>query len=206
MDVLVLLEERPERSTTTPPEGGDGQPSARWGAAAAGSAGVPPRAHVNSAPAAAAHEGTVRDVVTLYGSADPESLALALAAAVEGERTVPPGAGRASVMRHLGVFDGLGAVGDLAWRDQGTGQLLTQDVEIPADALRRTADRLLGECGALIRRTAAGLAMPDWPEGARRAIHLSFPELVAPGALAGAGQDALLASLREADGNAFEGD
>jgi hypothetical protein len=104
------------------------------------------------------------------------------------------------------VFAERGAVGDAAWRDQATGQLMTQDLEIPVDALRETARRLLAECGAVIRQMVAGLSMPDWPEGVRRAINFSFsPAWLAPAAV-GAGHDALLASFREADGNLFEGD
>src|SRR5206468_4947910 len=61
MDVLVMLEENPDHS--------------------------PVLAHVNSVPSPlASAERPSRDIVTLYGAPSPESLALALAAAVECHR------------------------------------------------------------------------------------------------------------------------
>ena len=63
----------------------------------------------------------------------------------------------------LGIWADRGAVGDTAWRDAATGQLMTRDVDIPMDTLRRTAKELLAECGQIIRLLAAGLSMPDWP-------------------------------------------
>jgi hypothetical protein len=88
-----------------------------------------------------------------------------------------------------------------------TGQLLTRDLDIPLETLVDTARQLLGECGQTIRRLVAGLTMPDWPEGARRAISFSFTPLVAmslPGAAVH--MDALLESFREADGITFDND
>ena len=41
-----------------------------------------------------------------------------------------------------------------------------------------TAEQLLTECGQMIRRLVAGLSMPDWPEGARRAISVSIGPIV----------------------------
>ena len=67
-----------------------------------------------------------------------------------------------------------------------------------------TARQLLGECGQTIRRLVAGLTMPDWPEGARRAISFSFSPMFAvslPGALQ---VDTMLESFREADGITFD--
>src|SRR5674476_896577 len=61
MDVLVMLEERPDHS--------------------------PVLAHVNSVPSPLTSERPARDIVTLYGVPSAESLALALAAAVESHRT-----------------------------------------------------------------------------------------------------------------------
>jgi len=163
---------------------------------------VRPLAYVHSVPGgddrtfggAAARGG--REVITLCGDADAGHLAVALAAAVEGRRTSMPGA-----VRHLGVWDGEGATGDVAWRDRASGQLLSLDVEIAAATVEATAARLLVECGAVIRQTAAKLAMPDWPEGVRRAISftLAAPDDMAPAGLT-SGVDGLLASLREADG------
>jgi hypothetical protein len=201
MDILVLLEDGPERA---PP----GVPGAAHDPG--GSAG--PLAHVNSVAPVTPFEGSAREVVTLYGTPDAQSLAFALAAAVEGQRA---GGAHAGAIRHLGVWAERGAVGDAAWRDERTGQLLTEDLEIPAARLTETAKRLLGETGSLIRSMVAGLLMPDWPEGVRRAINFSLtPSGTAPafagsalaGAAAGMGADALLDSLREADGNLFEGD
>jgi hypothetical protein len=63
MDILVMLEENPEHS--------------------------PVLAHVNSVPSPLDVERPSRDIVTLYGEASAESLALALAAAVEIHRERP---------------------------------------------------------------------------------------------------------------------
>ncbi len=196
MDVLVLLDECEEGV-------------AGRGAASGRADGVRPLAYVHWVPLDAetrpfggrgADGG--REVVTLCGDADADRLAVALAAAVEGRRASAPAA--AGAVRHLGVWDGAGASGDVAWRDGTTGQMVSFDVDIAAATLEVTAARLLASCGTAIRQTAAKLAMPDWPEGMRRAIsfRLAAPnDLVpAPLALAGAGGDGLLASLREADG------
>ena len=170
MDVLVMLEEQPGAS--------------------------PVLAHINSMPGGPGAEPS-RDVVTLYGDASAEELALALAAAVESRRT---GGEDATAIRHLGVWPGRGAVGDAAWRDAATGQLVTRDLDIPLATLLGTAQELLAECGQALRRLLAGLRMPDWPEGTRRALRVSLhPALAAP-APAMAPPDVLLAALREADG------
>jgi hypothetical protein len=175
MDILVLLEENPEHS--------------------------PVLAHVSSVPAPLNSERPSRDVVTLYGVASPESLALALAAAVESRRDA---FGTSTTIRHLGVWPERGAIGDAAWRDMSTGQLMTRDLDIPLETLGETARALLMECGQLIRRLVAGLSMPDWPEGARRAISFSFSPMVAL-PLAGAGRvDAILETVRETDGFTFD--
>ena len=60
MDILVMLEDTREHA--------------------------PVLAHVNSVPSPVATERPARDIVTLYGAPDAESLALALAAAVESRR------------------------------------------------------------------------------------------------------------------------
>src|SRR5256885_4770502 len=102
MDVLVMLDENPDHS--------------------------PVLAHVNSVPSPlASAERPSRDIVTLYGAPSPESLALALAAAVECHRSSE---GSAETIRHLGVWPERGAIGDAAWRDVATGQLMTRDLEI----------------------------------------------------------------------------
>ena len=174
MDILVMLEENPEHS--------------------------PVLAHVNSVPAPLNTERPSRDVVTLYGAPTAESLALALAAAVESHRSPEE---RSDAIRHLGVWPERGAIGDAAWRDRRTGQLVTRDLDIPFDVLSGTARQLLAECGQLIRRLVAGLSMPDWPEGARRAITFSLGPMVAVPAGAGA-PDGLLESLREADSFSYD--
>jgi len=171
MDVLVMLEETPDHS--------------------------PVLAQVNSVPSPLSNERPSRDVVTLYGVPSPESLALALAAALESRRTAMGGEYQADAVRHLGLWPGRGAVGDAAWRDKSTGQLMTRDVEIPLAVLVETSAKILAECGKAIGRLLAGLMMPDWPEGTNRAISFSFAPAFAGGPLL---SDGLLASLREADG------
>src|ERR1700722_3896078 len=102
MDVLVMLEDHPDHS--------------------------PVLAHVNSGPTPRRSERPPRDLVTLYGSPSPESLAVAVGAAVEGRRLRGEQEG---VIRHLGLWPEQGAIGDAAWRDEVTGQLMTRDVVIP---------------------------------------------------------------------------
>ena len=192
MDVLVMLDESPERG---PPAGA--APTAR------------PLAHVNSVPPVTPFDGLPREVVTLYGAVNAESLAMALAAAFEGQRA---GSDQAGTIRHLNVWAERGAIGDAAWRDQRTGQLMTEDLDIPFDTLAESARKLLVECGSLIRQMVAGLLMPEWPEGVRRAISFTvapamLPARLAPSIAGGFGSDALLLdSLREADGYDVEGD
>jgi hypothetical protein len=175
MDILVMLEEHPEHS--------------------------PVLAHVNSAPSPLDSERPPRDIVTVYGVPSPESLALALAAAVESHRDDGDNSG---AIRHLGVWPERGAVGDAAWRDESTGQLMTRDLDIPLDILRDRAGQLLADGGQLIRRLAAGLAMPDWPEGARRAITVSLTPVLGITVATRTRLEGLLETLREADGLSFD--
>jgi hypothetical protein len=176
MDVLVMLEENPDHS--------------------------PVLAHVNSVPSPLhSSERPSRDIVTLYGEPNPESLALALAAAVESHRS--SAGGREEAIRHLGIWPERGAVGDAAWRD-AAGQLVTTDLEISLETLHSTANQLLNECGQLIRRLVAGLSMPDWPEGARRAITVSIGPIVGLTAPVFAPLESVMERMREADGLAFE--
>ena len=198
MDVLVLIEDCDDAALGRPVLAG--RPD-----------GARPLAYVHCVPVdaddlafGARADVRGRAIVTLCGAPDAHHLAVALAAAVEGRRapaTHPPGAG---AVRHLGVWADAGATGDVAWRDHASGLLVSAEVDIAADALAATAGRLLAECGSVIRQTAAKLAMPDWPEGVRRAISFAFDapaDLVpAPLAFAGVSGDWLLASLREADG------
>ena len=181
MDILVMLEENPEHS--------------------------PVLAHVNSVPSSLDVERPSRDIVTIYGEPSAESLALALAAAVEihrGSRRVGEPLTSASAIRHLGVWPERGGVGDAAWRDATTGQLVTRDLEIPLEILHATAAQLLGECGQLIRRLVAGLSMPDWPEGARRAINVTLGPIVGLTAPVFRPLESALDAWREADGLAFD--
>ena len=173
MDVLVMVEERPGHS--------------------------PVLAHVNSVPSPLGSERPTRDIVTLYGLPTPESLALALAAAVESRE----GQEDASAIRHLGIWPERGAIGDAAWRDR-SGALVTRDLDIPLATLTATAGRLLGEFEQLIRRLVAGLSMPDWPEGARRAITVSLTPVVDVAEMTKARLDGVLDRVREADGLTFE--
>lgn len=180
MDFLVMLEDRLESS--------------------------PVLAHVNSVPTPLESERPSRDVVTLYGAPDAETLALALAAAVEGRLA---GTDHVDAIRHLGVWQGQGAVGDAAWRD-AAGQLMTHDLHVPHDRLRDTAGRILSESGQALRRLLAGLAMPDWPEGARRAISFTLaPVQYAADVLAQRKDedlDTVLAAMREGAGLAYDND
>ena len=52
----------------------------------------------------------------------------------------------------------------------------------------------------------AGLNMPDWPEGARRAISVSLGPIAGVTAPVFAPLEAIVERLREAEGLAFEGD
>lgn len=189
MDVLVRLEARPSDS--------------------------PVLAHVNSIPVSAPGPRfggqSRREVITLYGEADPHSLALALAATVESGQL--PHADVA--VRHLGVWPDRGAVGDAAWRDEATGELQTHDLDIALPTLRERASELLGSCGPTLRQVAAGLATPDWPEGTERALSFTLRRPARPTpsvpamALDEAGQvDGWLDTLREADalGDAYTDD
>ncbi len=176
MDILVMLEENPDHS--------------------------PVLAHVNSVPSPLASDRPARDIVTLYGVPSAETLALALAAAVESHRT-GEGHTKLDAIRHLGVSD-RGAVGDAAWRDAGTGELVTRDLEIPLAILQGTATQLLSEFGQLIRRLVAGLSMPDWPEGARRNITISLSPVVGLAAPVLAPLESMLDRLREGDAMAYD--
>src|SRR5688500_20351477 len=95
MDILVMLEENPEHS--------------------------PVLAHVNSVPSPLDAERPSRDIVTIYGAPSAETVALALAAAVEIHRNPTMGGeplGIVSAIRHVGVWPERGGVGDAAWRDR----------------------------------------------------------------------------------------
>ena len=58
----------------------------------------------------------------------------------------------------------------------------------------------------MIRRIAAGLAMPDWPDGARRALTISIGPVVGIAAPILAPLESLLDRLREGEAMGYEGD
>lgn len=175
MDFLVMLEESSDES--------------------------PVLARVDSVPAQLSPERRARDVVTLYGTPRTESLALAIAAAVESHRTA---GAESDAFRHLGVWPERGAVGDAAWRDAATGELVTRDLDIPLDVLASAAQELLAQCGAALQRLVAGLTMPDWPEGVWRAISIRLDPFAEPTRAALGRLEGLLDVLREADGMTYE--
>jgi hypothetical protein len=85
---------------------------------------------------------------------------------------------------------------------------MTQDHDIPLLTLEARASELLGACGTTLRRVAAGLAMPDWPEGTERALSFS---LASGNAASGggslddeAGVENWLDSLRQADAYSYD--
>lgn len=172
MDVLVMLEDGPDES--------------------------PVLARVDSVPAMVASDRRAREVVTLYGTPNTESLALALAAAVESHRFAGTASG---AFRHLGIWSERGAVGDAAWRDEVTGELRSRDVDIPMGVLTATAGRLKESCGTMMGRLVAGLAMPDWPEGTWRAISFRLDTMLDPATFAA---EDILEAMREADGLTYE--
>jgi len=174
MDVLVMLKELPGQS--------------------------PVLAQVQSVPPAAASEQP-RDVVTMFGVPNAESLALALAAALESSRATALADGPRAVTRSVGVWPERGAVGDAEWVDRTTGQVVKSEVEIPLAVLLETAGKLLADCGHGIRRLLTGLLVPDVGGGAPRALAFSFATAASGAALSG---ESLLASLREADGLATD--
>ena len=157
-------------------------------------AGAAPIARVNSVASEASLETPSREVVTLYGTPTAESLALALAASIEAQKVQR----RPDALRDLTVSSEQGAVGDAAWRDTSTGEMIRADLAIPLTVLKETAAELLVEGGQAIRRAIAGLVQVEWPEGTRRALRFQLP-------VARPGRDAdALRALREADGADYE--
>lgn len=151
-------------------------------------------ARVSSVASPDTLERPSRDVVTLYGVPTPESLALALATAVEARRASHD----PEMLRDLRVSETSGASGDTKWRDKKTGEMIRQDLQIPVTVLKETAAELLSEGGQAIRRLLAGLLMKDWPAGTRRA--LTFELATAPARRV----SDTLAKVREADAANFD--
>jgi hypothetical protein len=81
---------------------------------------------------------------------------------------------------------------------------VTRDLEIPLAILHATAGQLLSECGQVIRRLVAGLSMPDWPDGARRAINVTLGPIVGLTKPMFVPLESALEAWREADGLAFD--
>ena len=154
-------------------------------------------ARVSAVASAETLEHPTREVVTLYGVPTPESLALALAAAVEARKADED---TPLATRDLRVSTAEGAVGDTAWQDRSTGEIIKRELSIPLTVLRETASELLAEGEQGIRRLLAGLLMPEWPEGTRRALTLQVATA------GGRGSDVTLAQLREADADNFRDD
>jgi hypothetical protein len=151
-------------------------------------------ARVSSVASPNTLESPSRDVVTLYGVPTPESFALALAATVEARKASQG----PDALRDLCISESADAVGDSEWRDRTTGELIRRDLVIPLKVLRETAADLLSEGGQAIRRLLAGLLMPEWPEGTRRALTFQL-------AVAGPGRTSdTLAAMREADAGNFD--
>jgi hypothetical protein len=139
-------------------------------------------------------EAPTREIVTLYGTPTPESLALALAAALEARKA---SSGVSLTTGDLHLTETQGAIGDAEWHDRDTGEVIRRELAIPFTVLRETARDLLAEGGQSIRRLLAGLLMPDWPEGTRRALSFQL-------AVAGKPRTSdMLAEMREADADNF---
>lgn len=126
-------------------------------------------ARVAAVPNAETLESPTREVVTLYGTPTPESLALALATSLEVRKA---GAGTLLATGEFQVSVADGAVGDGSYHDRRTGEIIRRELSIPLTVLRETAAELLHEGEQGIRRLIAGLLMPEWPEGTRRALTL----------------------------------
>lgn len=153
-------------------------------------------ARVNAVASPETLEAPTREIVTLYGDPTAESLALALAASLEARKR----AGVGYTTGDLRVTAGEGAVGETAFRDLRSGEVITRELAIPLTVLAETAQEILREGGQGIRRLLAGLLQAEWPEGTRRALGYQF-------AVASAGPNSdTLAALREADAQNFADD
>lgn len=153
-------------------------------------------ARVNAVASPETLESPTRDIVTLYGEPTPESFALALAASVEARKR--SGVGYTTGDIRLSAEDG--AVGETSYRDVKSGEIIRRELSIPLTVLKETAAEILAEGGQGIRRLLAGLRMPDWPEGARRALGFQFAAAPAKGSAD------TLAAHREADAENFQDD
>jgi len=153
-------------------------------------------ARVNAVHSTETLEAPTREIVTLYGEPTPESLALALAATVEARKA---SRGEAFTTGEIRIIGSEGAVGETAYTDRRTGEIIKRELSIPLTVLTETAQEILREGGQSIRRLLANLLMPEWPEGTRRALGFQFA--AAPVSAQRASDQ--LAVLREADGENF---
>lgn len=142
-------------------------------------------------------EAPTREIVTLYGKPTAEALALALAATLEARKTTH-GISLTTGDLHLTGSEEAGE--DAQWHDRATGEVIRRELAIPFAVLKETAQDLLAEGGQSIRRLLAGLLMPEWPEGTRRALSFQLVEGVAPR------NSDMLAAMREADADNFSDD
>jgi hypothetical protein len=152
-------------------------------------------ARVNAVHSTETLESPTREIVTLYGEPTPESFALALAATVEARKAAR---GDAFTTGEIRILSSEGAVGEAAYADRRTGEIIKRELSIPLTVLTETAEEILREGGQGIRRLLAGLLMPEWPEGTRRALGFQF----AAGSPAARNSDSL-AAQREADAENF---
>ncbi len=156
----------------------------------------PSIARVRAVASSETLEAPTRDIVTLYGEPTPESLALALAASVEARKRSQDALYTTGEMR---LIPSEGAVGEAAYADRRTGEVIRQELSIPLTVLRETAEEILREGGQGIRRFLAGLLMPEWPEGTRRALGFQFATVPVK-----AHAVDTLAAVREADAANFD--
>lgn len=156
-------------------------------------------ARVNAVHSTETLEAPTREIVTLYGEPTPESLALALAATVEARKA---SRGEAFTTGEIRIIGNEGAVGETAYTDRRTGEIIKRELSIPLTVLTETAQEILREGGQGIRRLLANLLMPEWPEGTRRALGFQF----ASSAAAAPRASDQLAAMREADAQNFADD
>lgn len=156
-------------------------------------------ARVNAVPSQETLESPTREIVTLYGQPTPESLALALAATVEARKATR---GEVFQTGEIRIVGSEGAVGEAAYTDLRTGEIIRRELSIPLTVLTETAQEILQEGGQGIRRLLANLLMPEWPEGTRRALGFQFASSAAPAAR----HSDQLAAMREADAENFTDD
>ncbi len=153
-------------------------------------------ARVNAVASPETLESPSREIVTLYGEPTPESFALALAASVEARKRSQAG----YTISEIRLTAADGAVGETAYHDVNSGEIIRRELSIPLTVLKETAEEILAEGGQSILRLLAGLRMADWPEGARRALGFQFA--AAPSART----SDTLAAHREADAQNFSDD